>query len=92
MHDLDCCFVKVSSSQKIGAAGKGRKPAGKSSTVDYSSSSMPYDYSRKYDEINKMSSSSVSDDGYEDAASEKELVGDFPLLLKNISDFICWST
>lgn len=69
--------ISVSSSQKIGTAGKGRKPAGKLSTVDYSSSSMPYDYSRKYDEINKMSSSSISDDSYEDAASEKELGNEY---------------
>ena len=32
-------------------------------------------YLRNYDAINKLSSSSVSEDSFADAASEKELVG-----------------
>lgn len=41
---------------------------------------MPYDYSRKYDAINQVSSSSISEDSYTDAASEKELVGVFAII------------
>ncbi|EXB56846.1 RNA polymerase II-associated protein 3 [Morus notabilis] len=67
----------VSSSKKIGEAGKDRKAAGKSSTFEYLSSSMPYDYSRKYDAINQVSSSSISEDSYTDAASEKELGNEY---------------
>ncbi|XP_024019106.1 RNA polymerase II-associated protein 3 [Morus notabilis] len=69
--------ISVSSSKKIGEAGKDRKAAGKSSTFEYLSSSMPYDYSRKYDAINQVSSSSISEDSYTDAASEKELGNEY---------------
>ncbi|XP_062081839.1 uncharacterized protein LOC133788386 isoform X2 [Humulus lupulus] len=62
----------VSSSKKTETDGKDRKPAGHSSTKDYLSSSMPYEYSRNYDSITRLSTSSISEDSFADAASEKE--------------------
>ncbi|PON48204.1 N-terminal acetyltransferase A, auxiliary subunit [Parasponia andersonii] len=65
------------SSQKTGTAGYDRKPAGKSSTLDYLSSSTQYGYSRNYDSTNRMPSSSVSEDTFADATSEKELGNEY---------------
>ncbi|KAF4392514.1 hypothetical protein G4B88_005473 [Cannabis sativa] len=64
--------LSVSSSKKTEMDGKDRKPAGHSSTMDYLSSSTPYDYSRNYDTITRLPNSSISDDSFADAASEKE--------------------
>ncbi|KAF4354006.1 hypothetical protein G4B88_011169 [Cannabis sativa] len=64
--------LSVSSSKKTEMDGKDRKPAGHSSTMDYLSSSTPYDYLRNYDTITRLPNSSISDDSFADAASEKE--------------------
>ena len=67
----------VSSFQKTGAAAKDKNLAGKSPMAEYFSSSLPYDYPSRYNSINNMSSSSISEDSFADAASEKDLVGIF---------------
>ncbi|KAM6551244.1 hypothetical protein CsatB_001052 [Cannabis sativa] len=64
--------VKVSSSKKTEKGGKNRRPVGHSSTMDYLSSSTPYDYSRNYDTITRLPNSSISYDSFADATSEKE--------------------
>ncbi|KAF4371906.1 hypothetical protein G4B88_016969 [Cannabis sativa] len=62
----------VSSSKKTEKGGKNRRPVGHSSTMDYLSSSTPYDYSRNYDMITRLPNSSISYDSFADATSEKE--------------------
>ncbi|KAM6564325.1 hypothetical protein CsatB_024323 [Cannabis sativa] len=65
-------FQSVSSSKKTEKDGKNKRPVGHSSTMDYLSSSTPYDYSRNYDTITRLPNSSISYDSFADATSEKE--------------------